>query len=210
MSAQAWLMFCAACVAVFAFPSALAYVVASYSVVRGKKTALSSVSGATLGMVTAMTAAALVTVAAALLSEQLLGILQWVGLAWLILFAFWVLATPAAASATADNDNLPAKGSLGIFVSCYIGALRPRYLAFFAALLPQFVETARDGILTFVEMQALVLVLTFACSLAHVIFARKTMSLVRQMSTGKTARKPRPTHFISGRAVTAGYRRIAA
>jgi threonine/homoserine/homoserine lactone efflux protein len=210
MSAQVWLIFSAACVVLFALPSSLAFRIASYSALRGKKTAIATVSGASLGMVTAMTAAALVTFGLSYIPESIINIIQWAGTAWLMLFCLWALATPATRMSNADNDNLPARTMMATFVDCYSTALRPRYVAFFLALLVQFIGASLDVVETLAQMQALVLVLAITCALAQALFARSTMALARRMSGTKTARRARRTHFISGRAVSAGYRRIAA
>ncbi|MNL55457.1 hypothetical protein D3C87_1788740 [compost metagenome] len=59
-------------------------------------------------------------------------------------------------------------------------------------------------------MQAGVLLMSFAIALLHAVFAQKSLSLARQMSNQKRKPYQRRSYFISGRAVSAGYRRIAA
>jgi homoserine/homoserine lactone efflux protein len=210
MSAQVWLIFSAACVVLFALPSSLAFRIASYSALRGKKTAIATVSGAALGMATAMTAAAVVAYGTSYLPDMVLNIVQWSGTAWIMLFCLWALATPATRMANADNDNLPARTRIATFIDCYRNALRARYLAFFVALLPQFLNASSNVIEMLVQMQALVLILATLCALSQALFAQSTMALARKMSAPKATRRTGKTHFISGRAVSAGYRRIAA
>lgn len=211
MSAQVWLIFCAACAILFALPSALAFNVASYRAIRGKKTMIASISGGAIGVVTAMTGAAILVAAASYLPESFFDVLQWAGTGWLMLFSLWTIATPAARTSNADNDNLRGKSNGTIFLDCYkIAALRPRYFSFFMALLLQFVGDSRDSIERLAQMQAIVLVLALVCLTAQALFARSTISLTRSMSATKKTRRARRTHFISGRAVSAGYRRIAA
>ncbi|WP_216330009.1 LysE family translocator [Rhizobium sp. X9] len=211
MSGQAWLIFCAACAVVFALPSPLVFSVASYAGIRGRKTVFASVSGGALGIVTAMTISAIPVAGLTYLPQSFTEIVQWAGLGWLMLFLLWTFATPAAQAANADNDNLPGKSSSGIFRDCYaMAALRPRYFAFFLALLPQFVSASGNAIETFATAQAAIMLVALAVLTLQALFFSATLSLVRRMSGNKKIRPKYRTHFISGRAVSAGYRRIAA
>ncbi|WKL19013.1 LysE family translocator [Agrobacterium tumefaciens] len=211
MSGQAWLIFCAACAVVFALPSPLVFSVASYAGIRGRKTVFASVSSGALGIVTAMTISAIPVAGLTYLPQSFVEIVQWAGLGWLMLFLLWTFATPAAQAANADNDNLPGKSWSGIFRDCYaMAALRPRYFAFFLALLPQFVSASGNAIETFATAQAAIMLVALAVLTLQALFFSATLSLVRRMSGNKKIRPKYRTHFISGRAVSAGYRRIAA
>ncbi|WP_236771617.1 LysE family translocator, partial [Agrobacterium tumefaciens] len=185
--------------------------VASYAAIRGRKTVFASVTGGSLGILTAMTISAIPAAGLAYLPHAFVEIVQWTGIGWLILFLLWTFATPAAQAANADNDNLPGKSSSGIFRDCYaIAALRPRYFMFFLALLPQFVSTSGNAVETLAVAQAAILLLALGILAAQALFAGSTLALVRRMSGNKKIRPKYRTHFISGRAVSAGYRRIAA
>lgn len=211
MSAQVWLIFCTACVILFALPSPISFKVASYASIRGKAALIAAVTGATLGVVTTVTAASIIVAGAEFLPSPVLSIVQWTGTAWLMLFSLWTIATPAAREANADNDNLRGKSFGTTFTDCFVlAALRLRYFGFFVAFLVQFVNGTRDVVEMVSQMQAVVLLVAFVCLLAQACFARFTIRSVRRMSATKKLKNPRRTHFIAGRAVTAGYRRIAA
>jgi len=196
---------------VFALPSPLVFSVASYAAIRGRKTIFASVGGGALGVVTAMTISAIPVAGLVYLPQSFLEIVQWAGIGWLMLFVLWTFATPAAQAANADNDNLPGKSWSGIFRDCYaVAALRPRYFSFFLALLPQFVSTTGNAVETLAMAQAAILILTCVILAAQAMLAGQTLALVRRMSGDKKIRPKYRTHFISGRAVSAGYRRIAA
>ncbi|NTJ42847.1 LysE family translocator [Agrobacterium larrymoorei] len=211
MSAQVWLVFCAACAILFALPSPIAFKVASYAAIRGKRTLIASVSGATLGTVTTVTAASIVVAGAEYVPEAFLDIVQWAGIGWLMLFSLWTIATPAAREANGDNDNLRGKTLGAIFIDCFVlAALRLRYFGFFVAFLIQFINGTRNVVEMLAQIQAVALVIAFVCLTAQAIFAKSTIALVRRFSATKKVRSPRGTHFIAGRAVTAGYRGIAA
>ena len=211
MSAQVWLIFCTACAILFALPSPISFKVASYAAIRGKRGFTASIMGATLGIVTTVTAASIFVTGAEFLPSSFLEVVQWAGTGWLMLFSLWTIATPAAREANADNDNLRGKSFGSIFADCFIlAALRLRYFGFFIAFLLQFLNGTRNVIEMVLQMQAVVLLVALVCLCAQASFARLTIASVRRMSATKKVRNPRRTHFIAGRAVTAGYRRIAA
>lgn len=211
MSAQVWLVFCTACAILFALPSPISFKVASYAAIRGKRALIGAVTGATLGIVTTVTAASIIVSGAEFMPSAVLYIVQWAGTGWLMLFSLWTIATPAAREANADNDNLRGKTFGTIFTDCFVlASLRLRYFGFFVAFLVQFVNGARDVVEMVTQMQAVVLLMAFVCFMAQACFARSTIRSVRRMSLTKKLKNPRRTHFIAGRAVTAGYRRIAA
>ncbi len=211
MSAQVWLVFVAACVTLFSLPSPVAFRVSSYVALRGRRTMIAAVSGAALGLATALTGAILVLVAADRLPAAMLDIVQWAAIGWLMLFALWSVATPAAREALADNDNLRGKTFGSIFADCFaLSALRLRYFGFFVAFLLQFLNGSRNIVEMLAQMQAVALVCAFVCLTLQACFAGTTIELVRRASLTKKIKNPRRNHFIAGRAVTAGYRRIAA
>ncbi len=211
MSAQVWLVFCIACAVLFALPSPISFKVASYSSIRGKKALVAAVMGAASGIVTTVTAASIIVAGAEFLPSAVLYIAQWAGTGWLMLFSLWTIATPAAREANADNDNLRGKNFGSTFSDCFsVASLRLRYFGFFVAFLIQFVNGTRDVVEMVSQMQAVVLLIAFASLTAQAVFAQVTLSSVRRMSISKKQRNPKRTHFIAGRAVTAGYRRIAA
>lgn len=211
MSAQVWLVFCAACVILFSLPSPIAFKVASYATIRGKAALVAAVTGATLGIVTIVTAAAIIVAGLEFLPETILDIVQWAGTGWLMLFSLWTIATPAAREANADNDNLRGKTFGTIFADCFIqSSFRLRYFGFFVAFLMQFLNGTRNVVEMVTQMQAVALLISFSCIAIQACFSAFTIRTVRRMSVIRKMKKPGRTHFIAGRAVTAGYRRIAA
>ncbi|UXS02040.1 LysE family translocator [Agrobacterium tumefaciens] len=211
MSGEAWLIFCTACAVMFALPSPLAFSAASYSAIRGKRTVLATATGGALGVTTAMTLAAIPTVAFAYLPKSFLEIIEWAGIGWLMLFVLWIMATPVARAANADNDNLRGKTFGAIFRDCFaVAAFRPRYFSFFLALLPQFVSQPADAVEVLAVAQSAVLIAALVILVGQALFAPSMLALIRRMSGGKKVKPKYRTYFISGRAVSAGYRRIAA
>ncbi|WP_296076284.1 LysE family transporter [uncultured Agrobacterium sp.] len=211
MSAQVWLVFLAACTILFALPSPVAFKVATYAVVRGKRTMIASVTGAALGVMMTFTAAAFAIAATTFAPHSFIEIFQWAASGWLMLFALWTVATPAARESQAENDNLPGRTLGSIFVDCFmLSALRLRYFAFFIAFLSQFINRSRDTLEMLTQMQAAALLVSILCLTLQAFFGRSTIALVRRASATKRIKSARGTRFITGRAVSAGYRRIAA
>lgn len=211
MSVQVWLVFCLACAILFTLPSLISFKVASYASIRGKRATLAAVSGATLGIVTTVTAASIIVVGVELMPSSLIDILRWTGTAWLMLFVLWTIATPAAREANADNDNLRGKSFGTVFSDCFVtAALRLRYFGFFVAFLMQFLNGTRDVVEMVTQMQAVLLLIALVCLSLQAVFARFTITSVRRMSVSKKPANSKRKSFIAGRAVTAGYRKIAA
>ncbi|GAK69215.1 LysE family translocator [Agrobacterium rubi] len=211
MSAQVWLVFCFACAILFALPSPVSFKVASYTAIRGKRAMIAAVTGATLGIVTTVTAASIIVVGAELLPSTFVDIARWAGTGWLMLFSLWTIATPAAREANADNDNLRGKSFGTIFSDCFVmAALRLRYFGFFVAFLMQFLNGTRDVVEMVTQMQAVLLLIALVCLGLQAAFARFTITSVRRMSANKKVKNSKRKSFIAGRAVSAGYRRIAA
>ena len=74
----------------------------------------------------------------------------------------------------------------------------------------QFLNGTRNIVEMVTQMQAVALLISLSCLIFQACFARFTIRTVRRMSVIRKMKKPGRTHFITGRAVTAGYRRIAA
>lgn len=209
MSVESWLVFSACAIAMLAFPSPLAGVVATFSVARGRRTAFATVPGAAIGLTLMFTAAAVITGLAAAISATVLETLRWAGMVWLVFFGLWLWAIPAFSGRTADNDNLPAKGFGGILATCFREACRPRYFLFFSAILPQFVQTGDEALNLAAQMQAVILAIAALCLTVQAVMPQRTLTLLRRISTRRMPTR-RPGRIIARPSVSAGYRRIAA
>jgi threonine/homoserine/homoserine lactone efflux protein len=211
MSVELWLAFALASAVLLALPGPVNYLVTTYVIGKGRKTALATIPGTTIGIVTAMMAAALLAGGVQWLSSGLFDALQWAGVGYLMLYALWVWRAPVVTGVIADNDNLPEKKFAGMFAHAYAtAAFTPRSILLFVAFVAQFLDGALPILRQVAEFQATLLVLATLVGLVHMALAKPAFRLMRAHTSRKTLRRPGHTVFISRRAVTAGYRKIAA
>lgn len=211
MTIETWVAFCAAAIFVITLPSPLSNLIARFSLQKSRGTAVATVPGACIGLAAALTIAALPVAAIAFLLPGMLEPLSWAGIAYLMFYILWTFQDPALRIATADNDNLPEQEALPIFTHLLAASLRtPRYAVMLAALLVQFIDPQTLTLPLLLEMQAVFLLTVAAGSTIHVVFPQWTLNRLRRNGSAGPAPHRAGTRFISRRAVSAGYRRIAA
>ncbi|PKA43130.1 LysE family translocator [Rhizobium sullae] len=211
MSLEAWLAFAAASAIMLAIPGPTILLVVSYALGHGRKTALATVSGVALGDFTAMTASLFGLGAVLAASAMLFTVLKWVGGAYLIWLGIKLWRAPLITEPVADNDNLPEKKSLKIFLHAYIvTALNPKSIVFFVAFVPQFLNPAKPFFEQMVIMELTFLVLAAINASSYALLANAARGLIRKASVQRAVNRTGGTLLIAAGAVTAGYRRIAA
>ena len=211
MTADIWLAFAATAVMLVILPSPLACLTASFSLQRGRRTAFATVPGLAIGLSGAMIVAMVPMVLLAFYLPGVLDTLSWVGLGYLMLYVLWSYQDPRIAGPLADNDNLPECRMARIF-GCLFGKsfFGPRYAIVLAAVLAQFIDPHRSLLTQLLEMQATFVICAVVGAGVHVFFPRRVLGRRRRAANLNTASSQPRTRFISRRAVTAGYRRIAA
>ncbi|MFN7101889.1 MAG: LysE family translocator [Pseudorhizobium sp.] len=211
MTAETWVAFCAVALLLTLLPSPVAGLVARFSVHRGRRSAWATVPGMALGMGAALTLAALPVALIAITAPSLPEPLSWLGLAYLLLYILWSFQERSARGPHADNDNLPEQRPLSIFVHLLKVSLGTgRYVVVLAALLSQFIEPALVAPAQILEMQAAFMLVVAAGAALHVIFPRRTSGRLHRPIRMHPASHKMRTRYIARRAVSAGFRRIAA
>jgi threonine/homoserine/homoserine lactone efflux protein len=211
MSLEAWLAFAAASAIMLAIPGPTILLVVSYALGHGRKTALATVSGVALGDFTAMTASLFGLGALLAASATLFTVLKWIGGAYLIYLGIKLWRSPIITEPVADNDNLPDKKSLKIFLHAYIvTALNPKSIVFFVAFVPQFLNPANPFFEQMLVMELTFLILATINASSYALLANAARGLIRKASVQRTVNRTGGTLLIAAGAVTAGYRRIAA
>ncbi len=210
MSSDTMLVFAAASLFLVILPGPLADLTARYTLSRSRLTGLLTVPAIALGLVAAMTVASMPIVAIARYLPHLFELVSWIGLTYLLLHVLWTLQHPARGY-LAHNDNLPERQPVRIFLHIFrLAALKPRSILAFIALLPQAFDPHGSLSLQLVEMDSVFLCAALAGGVLNVVLAGHRLKRLEKLGLRNPAsRKPR-TRFISRRAVTAGYRRIAA
>ncbi|WP_117192487.1 LysE family translocator [Rhizobium terrae] len=211
MTADIWFAFAAAATFLVLLPSPLACLTASFSLQRGRRTAIATVPGTAVGLSVALIFAMVPLALLAAYLPRVLDTLTWIGIAYLALYVIWSFQDPRIAGPIADNDNLPECRPARILICLFRrSAFAPRYAVVLAALLAQFIDPRLPLLPQLLEMQATFLVCAAAGMTPHVFFPRRVLGRRRSAATLNPASRKPHTRFISRRAVSAGYRRIAA
>jgi homoserine/homoserine lactone efflux protein len=211
MTIEAWLALAATASALLLLPHPLAVSVATYARSWGRKSALLTVPAAVVAIILA---AAIATAAVLCLMAVMPAIedaASWLGLCFLMLYCLYALQDPRLRGGIADNDNLPETRPLQVFGHFIRVTFKSgRYVFVLAAILAQFADPG-VALQTFpATALAIFAASAFASTLAYALFPQlSTWKRRRRAPTGKASHKPK-TLYIARRAVTAGYRRIAA
>jgi threonine/homoserine/homoserine lactone efflux protein len=211
MSIETWLAFAAASAIMLAIPGPTILLVISYALGHGRRTALATVTGVTLGDFTAMTASLAGLGALLATSATLFTILKLIGAGYLMFLGIKLWRAPVITGPMGDNDNLPEEKPLKILAHAYVvTALNPKSIIFFIAFVPQFLDLNQPFL-----PQTLILEATFLClaalnALCYVLLADMARGFIRKASVQKMVNRTGGTLLIAAGAVTAGYRRMAA
>jgi threonine/homoserine/homoserine lactone efflux protein len=211
MSVETWLAFAAASAIMLAIPGPTILLVISYALGHGRRTALATVTGVTLGDFTAMTASLAGLGALLATSASLFTILKLIGAGYLMFLGIKLWRAPIVTGPMGDNDNLPEEKPLKILLHSYVvTALNPKSIIFFIAFVPQFLDLGKPFL-----PQTLILEATFLClaalnALGYVFLADMARGYIRKASVQRIVNRTGGTLLIAAGAVTAGYRRMAA
>lgn len=211
MTTTIWIAFFATAMFIVLLPSPLSCLTANYSLQRGRRAAVATVPGIVVGLSVALMVGAVPVALLAFYTPALFEVLSWAGLAYLMLYVLWSYQDPSVASPIADNDNIPelqAGRILGLTIRKAL--FTPRYLGVLIAVLTQFVEPKLPLLPQLLEMQATFVVGAVIALAVHIHSPRRILGRKRNKAVLNPAARHLKTRFITSRAVTAGYRRIAA
>jgi threonine/homoserine/homoserine lactone efflux protein len=152
-----WLGFVAAAFVIGVIPGPAVTSIVGYALGSGRKAALASVAGMSLGSLIAMSVSLAGAGAILRASSTAFMLLKWAGAAYLIglgLFALIQSRGQPPADAPAPTAIRPRTAFLS---NVLLGSLNPKTIVFFVAFAPQFINPRGDYVL-----QAAVLVATFA------------------------------------------------
>ena len=140
MDLHLWLAFVAASVVLLLIPGPTVLLILSYALSQGRRVALATVAGVTLGDFLAMSASLAGLGALVVASATLFTVLKWVGAVYLVYLGvqLWRSAGGAALGALTETRALPARTVFGH--AAVVTALNPKSIAFFIAFVPQFVN----------------------------------------------------------------------
>lgn len=206
-----WILFAFVATAFLIVPGRSKRKVLSFAMAHGKRSAFATIPGVALGSATAVLATLGISWAAISISPIAFTVLQWIGLACLLLFGIGLSRAPAGTEPIADNDNLPEEKPLRVIAHCFRSESRdPRGSLLVAALLPQFLTPTSPFLVQAVALGSIFVLLSAMTCLPYALFADRLRKIIRKHAVRRTMNRSSGTVLIAAKAVTAGYRKIAA
>ena len=156
MDLHLWLAYVAASIALLLIPGPTILMILSYALSQGRRVALATVAGVTLGDFLALTASLMGLGALVMASATLFTVLKWAGAAYLVYLGaqLWRSAGTVSAATLMPVAALPGRRVFAQAV--LVTALNPKSIAFFIAFVPQFVRPAQP-----LAPQFAILIVTF-------------------------------------------------
>jgi threonine/homoserine/homoserine lactone efflux protein len=212
MSLEHWLAFCAASAILLAIPGPTVLLVISYALGHGRKVALATVAGVTLGDFTAMTASMLGLGALLATSATIFTLLKWLGAAYLIYLGIKLWRAPVAVGEGADGLAVLRKEKPGrIFAHAYlVTALNPKSLIFFVAFLPQFLDANGPVAVQLAIFEITFLVLATANASLYALLAAMARQQISKPPVQRIVNRTGGSLMIGAGVLAAGWKRAAA
>lgn len=205
------ILFAVVATAFLAVPSQGKRLVLAYALAHGRKIAFATVPGTTFGAMIVVALTLAFSWAILSLSTTAFGMLQWVGLIFLFLVCLGLARAPVGTEPVADNDNVPEEKPLRVMARCVDTEVRDtRTSLVIAALLPQFLSPAGAFLPQALALASVFLVLSTVLGLTYALFADQLRKTIRKHVVRRTVNRSGGTVLIAAKAVTAGYRKIAA
>ncbi|AYD00862.1 threonine efflux protein [Neorhizobium sp. NCHU2750] len=211
MTLEAWLAFAAIATAFLLMPHPLAALTAAFSASWGRSSAFVTVPASIIAMVLCAIPATAAVFALGFYWQSAIDSFSWAGLAYLMIYMLYAYQAPEIRIGLAANDNLPETRPMRVLGYFILTAFRKiRYFALTAALAIQVVDPNLSAGKQFGEIIAAFAIGTGIGVLAYSFFPRRFSRRRRRVASPRHALYKPGTLFIARRAVTAGYRRIAA
>lgn len=178
------LAFGAAAFAVILIPGPTVLLVSSYAISQGRRSAWLCILGVCLGDAAAMTLtfAGLGAVLAA--SAEIFALLKWAGVLYLTYLGLQLWRAPAA---TGEADGPVERGARRIVLRAFtVNVLHPKGLAFYAALLPQFIDPARAALPQMAVLAAVFIALAFSVLSMYALAAARFRALLASRAARRT------------------------
>lgn len=211
MTLEAWLAFAATATAFLLMPHPLASLTATFSVSLGRASGFVSVPAMILAVIVSAIPATAIAFAITFFWPGSIEAFSWAGLAYLMLYVLYAYQDPQVRVGLADNDNLPETRPFRIVGHVLLsGIKRYRYLLLSAALAVQVVAPASPPGEQYMQIVSALAAAAGVAALAYAIFPQRLMRRRRRRPVTPHALHKPGTRFIARRAVSAGYRRIAA
>lgn len=208
MSFDHWLAFTFASAILCIIPGPTILLVISYALGHGKKSAVATVVGVTLGDFTAMTASLLGLGALLATSANLFTILKWIGAAYLIFMGIKLWRAPIMGLSADGAFEEQETKSLRVLLHAYVvTALNPKGIIFFVAFLPQFLDLTQPLLPQMVIFEITFLVVATINASSYALLANLARQTIRKPSVQKTINRVGGSLLIAAGLISVGWRR---
>lgn len=204
-----YLAFVAASAILLAIPGPTVLLVISYALGHGRRAALGTVAGVTLGDFTAMTASMLGLGALLSASAMIFTALKWVGAAYLVYLGIKLWRAPVNGGTSSGIE--PAANSRRIFLHAYaVTALNPKSIVFFVAFLPQFLDPASPLPAQMVIFEMTFLVMAALNAIAYGVMAAAARRTIRRPAVQRAVNRTGGSLLIGAGLLAVLWRRTPA
>src|SRR3984957_1335665 len=180
MNWHLWLGFIAAAFVIGAIPGPAVTSIVGYALGSGRKAALASVAGMSVGSVIAMSLSLAGVGAILRASAMAFMVLKWTGAAYLIGLGLFTLIQSRGKPQADVAPPVVIRPRTAFFSNVLLGSFHPKTIVFFVAFAPQFISPKGDYLL-----QAAILVATFGAVVgctdtAYALIASHAARLLRR------------------------------
>lgn len=209
MGHESLLIVAAASLAVLLLPSPAGKLLRDYTLSRGKARSLLLLPSLWFGYLAAGVLAGAAYLILHSVMPAMTGALSWLAVVFIVIFALRAQRQHLGFR-IADNDNLPEHGLLRMAMRLVVSAPRPTLIVALLSVLYQATDAPLPPVQTVAFTGLSYAVAALIAPLIQVFTAERSARKIRLFRQRNPASHKAPTRFIASRAVTAGYRRIAA
>ena len=206
MDLQTWLAFALASAILLAIPGPTILLVCAYALGAGRRSALWTVLGVSLGDLAAMSASVLGLGALVLTSAELFAILRWAGAIYLIWLGVKMWRAPGGLGRI-EGKKAGGDGPRMAFHAFAVTATNPKSIVFFIAFTPQFLNQTAPLAPQLVAMVATFVSLAALNTLIYAFAAGSLRNRMRGPNGARILNRLGASALITMGALTALYRR---
>lgn len=187
MNLELWLAFVAACTVMVAAPGPTVALIVGYALAQGRRTALATTVGASLGMIVSMTLSLIGLGALLAASATLFTAAKLFGAAYLVYLGVKLWRSPAGIGA--QDAQAPRSPRAMLLHTFLVEALNPKSIMFYVAFVPHFI----DGRAPFLPQAAILVVTAVVLGLAsdatYALAASRAGRLLRRPSARRAVNR---------------------
>ena len=209
MDAGVWITYLVATIVLSLSPGPGAFSSISSGLHHGFRLGIWNGIGMQLANLVLMAVVALGLGAILLASERLFELVKWIGVAYLVYLGIVTWRAPARAfEEDRDDEETSARG---IFMrGFWVNITNPKGIIFFAAILPQFVDTSRPQLLQYVILAATTFAVDVVVMSGYTAAAAKVLGAMRDPAKLRWVNRGLGGAFVAAGVALATFRRAAA